>query len=388
MRATFRNLGADTKILFGSLVLIALLSIITVLTAPPSEAPRLSVRSDKVDGAMVLQRWLQRNGYKVQEVLSLSKQLSGVKVLFVLEPIISYSDSEIRLIADWVQKGNTLIVSGAPYAVNNLVQTFDLSLAYPLVETDPIASAAPTLLHPTFDAASVEVAYSIRTERADAVPHLFISNLPVLMSVPEEKGRVWVSGVSVPFTNLGIQNDGNAKIIANLLASIPASATIGFDEAAHGFGDETALDFNSWLFSTPPGWGILLGVAITMVYLALRGRRFGRALPLPDDRLRRESGEYIQAMATLFRRSGERTEMLKHYESQLRRRLAERYAIDTTLGNDELLKMVTYHNPSIDETEFRELLARLRKPNISEAELVRTVSDVDTFMKQLNNDHV
>nr|MBA3871430.1 DUF4350 domain-containing protein [Anaerolineae bacterium] len=300
MNTSLRNLGADTKILFGALVLIALLSVITVLTTPPSDVPSLSVRSDKADGAMVLQRWLQRSGYQVNEVTSLTKQLPSVNVLFVLEPIITYSDGDIRLIRDWVQKGNILIVSGAPFTVNDLLKPYEISLGYPAIETDKIASAAPTLLRPSFDAASVEVGYSIRTERVDAVPHLFIGNVPILMSMPERKGLVWVSAAPVPFTNRGIQDDGNAKIIANMLSTVSAHASIGFDEAAHGYGDDTALDFNGWLFTTPPGWGILLSVAITLLYISLRGRRFGRPIPLPDDRLRRESGEYIQAMATLF----------------------------------------------------------------------------------------
>ncbi|MEP6984582.1 MAG: DUF4350 domain-containing protein, partial [Chloroflexota bacterium] len=179
MNTSLRNLGADTKILFGALVLIALLSVITVLTTPPSDVPSLSVRSDKADGAMVLQRWLQRSGYQVNEVTSLTKQLPSVNVLFVLEPIITYSDGDIRLIRDWVQKGNILIVSGAPFTVNDLLKPYEISLGYPAIETDKIASAAPTLLRPSFDAASVEVGYSIRTERVDAVPHLFIGNVPI-----------------------------------------------------------------------------------------------------------------------------------------------------------------------------------------------------------------
>lgn len=384
MRAFFRNLGSDTKILFGSLVLIAILSALTVLTTSPSEVPSLSVRSDKADGAMALQRWLQRSGYQVHEVLSLDEQLASMKVLFILEPIMIYSDSDIRLIHDWVQKGNTLIVSGSPYAVNDLLQPYQLSLDYPVLETEPIAAAAPTFLHPNFNKATIEAAYTVRTDRDEAVPHLFIGDIPILMSLQEEKGHVWVSGSPIPFTNRGIRDEGNAKILANLLASVPSNASIGFDEAAHGYGDETEIDFNGWLFTTPPGWGILLIVAITILYLALRGRRFGRAIPLPDDRLRRESGEYIRAMAALFRRSGERSEMLKHYERQLRRRLSERFGLDPKLPSTDLVKMVVYHDPNVDEAGFRELLARLRRPNVSEAELVRTVTDVDTFMKQIN----
>ncbi len=379
----FRDLGADTKILVGALVLIAILSIITVLTAPAPDAPSLSVRNDKVDGAMALHNWLQQSGYDVQEVISLSKQLYDLDVLFVLEPIVNYSSSDIQLIRDWVREGHTLIVTGSPFIVNNLLQPYEISLDYAVLETNGIAAAAPTLLYPTFDVATVEVAYPISSERVDAVPHLFIGNSPVLVSLQEQAGQVWVAGVPVPFTNRGIQDEGNAKIIANILAHVPSYASIGFDEAAHGYGEETALDFNGWLFGTAPGWGILSGTAITMLYLALRGRRFARPIPLPDDRLRRESSEYIQAMATLFRRSGQRSEMLRHYESQLRRQVSERYALDPNLEPNEMVKAVIYHDPSVDEAEFRSLLTRLRRGNVNEAELVRTVTDVDTFLRQI-----
>ncbi len=380
---TLRSLNTDTRILLGSLVAIAILSAISVLNAPAPNAPTLSIRNDKPNGAMALQRWVQRSGYPVQEVLSLSKQLGDLDVLFVLEPIITYSDSDRRLIYDWVEEGHTLVVTGSSFAVNQLLSPYEIELDYSVLDTEALSAAAPTLIRPRFDRANVEFAYPISTERPDAVPHMFLSNLPVLMYVPELKGKIWVSGVPVSFTNLGIADEGNASIIANILTDLPPDAVIGFDEAAHGFGDENALDFNGWLLGTPPGWGILLTVAITMLYLALRGRRFGRAIPLPDDRLRRESGEYIRAMATLFRRSGQRSEMLKHYDQQLRHRLSERYALDPKSAIDELVKTVTYQDPSVDEAVLREVLHRLQKSNINEAELVRTVSDMDNFLQTL-----
>ncbi|MEO8611370.1 MAG: DUF4350 domain-containing protein [Chloroflexota bacterium] len=378
-----RKLNTDIKILLGSLVVIAILSIITLLTARAPDAPALSVRNDQADGAMAFQRWLQHTGYDVQEVLSLKDQLANLDALIVLEPSVLINDSDIRMIRDWVRKGNTLIVSGSPFSINDLIQPYEVSLDFRIAETDPLAAGAPTLLNPTFDAAAVEIAYPISTEREDAVPYMFVSNNPVLMSIPEQAGQVWLSGIPLPFTNRGIQDAGNARLIANILATIPSGAAIGFDEAAHGYGEDSALDFNGWLFGTPPGWGILLAVAITLLYLALRGRRFGRAIPLKSDRLRRESGEYIQAMATLFRRSGQRSEMLAHYENQLRRRLSERFALDPKLEPKQLVQVVIYHDPSIDEAAFRDLLTRLRHDHPSEAELVKTASDVDSFLKQL-----
>ena len=75
--------------------------------------------------------------------------------------------------------------------------------------------------------------------------------------------------------------------------------------------------------------------------------------------------------------------MLKHYESQLRRQLSERYALDPNLEPDEMVKTVIYNDPSIDEAALRNLLTRLRRGNVNEAELVRTVTDVDTFLRQI-----
>lgn len=380
---SLQNIRTDTKILFGSLVAIAILSVITVLNSPAPAAPALSIRNDRADGAMALQRWLQRAGYEVEEVLSLSKQLAEVDVLFILEPDELYSDAQVQLINEWVRKGNTLIVCGSPGILNALLEPYELSIQYRILQAESASSAAPTLLHPTFDAAAITFGYPISSTRPEAVPHLFIDNHPVLMSLRTQLGQVWAAGIPFSFTNRGIRDEGNAKLIANLLANIPANAVIGFDEASHGYGDETALDFNGWLFGTAPGWGVLLAVAITVVYLALRGRHFGQIIPLPDDRLRRESGEYIQAMAALFRRSGERAEMLKHYESQLRRQLSKRYALDPKLENSELVKTVIYQDPSINEADLRDLLTRLRQTRLSEAELVRTVADVDLFLKQL-----
>ena len=149
--ALFAIWAADTKIWLGSLVLIAILSIVTVLTAPAPDAPALSVRNDKADGAMALQHWLQHSGYEVQEVLSLNKQLPDLDVLFVLEPIVSYSSGDIRLIRDWVREGHTLIVSGSPFIVNDLLQPYEISLDYRNARNRGLAAAAPTLLNPTFD---------------------------------------------------------------------------------------------------------------------------------------------------------------------------------------------------------------------------------------------
>lgn len=374
---------ADLRILAGSVMVLVILAAITVSVTPPPEAPPLSVRSAGRDGTMALQMWLRRSGYDVREVLSYDR-LDEVDVLFVLEPLwFIYADDDARLLQNWVEDGHTLIIAGTPFATNTLLNPYNLSLNFLPISSEMLSPAAPSLVAPPFSAVRAEAVSTIATERKDVVPYLFSVDLPVLVSAQHGAGRLWVSGALRPFTNQGLQDPGSARLIANLLANIPTTSTIGFDEAVHGYGDPASQSLSNWLFGTAPGWGIVLALVVTMAYLATRGRRFGRAVPLPDERLRRESVEYIHAMATLFRRSGQRSEILRHYNDQLRRRLSERYAVDPKLEAIEFVKTVVYQDPALDEAVLRDLMQRLSHKKVSEPELIKTASDVDEFLRSL-----
>ncbi len=373
----------DTRILAASLVALAIVAVITVFAEPPPEPPPLSVRSVGRDGVMALQMWLRRSGYDVREVLSYM-QLNDVDVLFVLEPLFfTYSDEDAQWLHNWVEEGGTLIIAGTPLAVNTLLAPYDLSLDFLPESEGELTPAAPSLITPPFSVVSAEAFAAIESERDDIAPHLFSMDLPVLVSAEQGFGRVWVSGALRPFTNHGLRDPGNSHLVANLLANVPTTFTIGFDEAAHGYGDLSGQSLTGWLFGTAPGWGVVMALVVTMVFLAMQGRRFGRPVPLPDERLRRESVEYIHAMATLFRRSGQRSEVLRHYHDQLRRRLSERYAVDPRLDTTEFINMVVYRDPTLDEAVLRDLMKRLSQKKVTEIDLIRTVSDVDEFLAQM-----
>ena len=377
---------SDLRLLIGAFVALVIVSAIIVSRQEPPAFP-LSVRNDRQYGAMALRLWLERSGYQVRETNSSASDLDDIDVLFKLSdyswdmPSEDVSGDNLR---EWVEAGNTLIVAGTPFALNDFLTTFDISLGfYPNIQTQTIfISAAPTLVAPPVYETVLISPFPIETERRDVVPHLFTyDGQPVLVSFPQGAGVVWVSGSTYPFTNVGIQQADNGALIANMLASVPSGATIGFDERLFYQGPNT---FNDWLFGTAPGWGIVLAVVMTMVYLFLRGRRFGAPIPLPENRLRREPVEYIQAMATLFRRTGQREAMMQHYQGQLRRRLSERYGVDPKLQGDELVKRVVYVDPSVDEAELRDLLTRLSRTNVSEHELISVAADVDGYLKKIS----
>lgn len=384
------RLRPDVRVLLTALAILVIGGIVLTLMAPPPPAPPLSVRNQRANGAMLLRDWLDELGFQTREMLTEPMRLDTIDVLFVLDPALTYDASEVALIADWVRRGNTLIVAGEPFFVNDLLRPFRVSARYLFyrAEEDQILSpTSPILQTPPFDRVRAEPQIAIGDievrKREDVAVHLAVSTQPVLVSFREGRGRVWVSGAFRPFTNRGLGTDGaSARLLLNLLAGIPRGATIGFDEVRHGFTEQPAT-LAAWLTQTPPGWGVMIGAALTGVYLGLRGRRFGRAVPLPDSALRREYVEYIQAIANLLRRSGQRAEMLRHFDGQLRRRLSERYGVEPHLSADDLAKAVAARDPAQDAAALRDVLVRLARKSVSEAELVRIAADVDGLIERM-----
>jgi hypothetical protein len=360
---------------------VLLLAILTFATAPTTNAPPLSIHSADPDGALALWEWFNRGGYTTRAITSRA-QLGEIDALFLLAPQVIYTEGDGRALRSWVVQGHTLIVAGAPLLLNTMLAPFGLSLEYLSTTADTAVPASPALNAPPFGSAPIAAFASIQSTQATFVPHLYAGDQPVVVSVGVGRGRLWLIGALRPFTNRGLRDSGNAALIANLVADLPGDAVIGFDEGAHG--EAIPENMTQWLFESPPGLGVLLGFGLTLLYVASRGRRFGRAVPLPESRLRRESAEHIHAMAGLFRRAGQRGEVLKHFDGQLRRHLSERYAVDPELEAADLVSAVMYRAPQIDETTLRRLLKALSQSDVSEAELVSLVAALDRFLRSTN----
>jgi hypothetical protein len=371
----------DTQLMIGAVIALAIIAVFVAIFGYEG-GPALSIHSVDPEGAMALRLWLEKQGYSVRELNSKPIQPEEAAVLFILAPLEDYPATEIESLGNWVRSGHTLIVAGYPSQVNGLMAPYGLLLDYHFENVNSeYSQPGPTFLAPPFDKAKIAPIAFVTNLQPDTVVALYDGYVPLLVSRQFGRGRVWLTGALRPFSNIGLQDEANARIVLNMLAKVPKGAVIAFDEARHGFGATRSI--SAWLFNTPPGWGALAAVALTMAYLALSGRRFGRPVPLPDERLRREPVEYIRAMANLFRRSGQRAEMLKHYRGQLRRRLSERYSVDPRLDDIELVKTVAFRDPSIDAASLRTILARLSRTSISEAELVNLVADVDEWVRRL-----
>ena len=208
------------------------------------------------------------------------------------------------------------------------------------------------------------------------VVHLSNSKGAVLVDYPYGKGRVVVLSDPYVVANGGIRLEDNLQLAINTVAG--NQGVIAFDEYHQGRGiTQNAL---AAYFAGTPILAICGQLALlVLVILWTRGRRFGRALPLPQVD-RRSSLEFVASMAELQQRAGALDLAIENIYSRTRRALtryagvdyhssraeiAERVASRSALKRDDVEALMrdceeTINGARISERQSIDLAKRLR----------------------------
>ncbi|MCP5098641.1 MAG: hypothetical protein GY943_24080, partial [Chloroflexi bacterium] len=221
-------------------------------------------------------------------------------------------------------------------------------------------------------------------DRTDYVPLVATNGRPAILTFAQGDGTVMLSGLRRPFTNIGLQEEASPQLVLNLLNRLGKIETVWFDEWHHGIRplDASAeINNSNWLQRTPAGWAIQYTILIIFVALLLRGRRFGRPVPLSQEINRRAPLEYITAIANLSRRAGHKTAVLRHNHDRLKKHLGHRYRLSPTMPDAEFIKQIAFYNPHIDIDELRTLLNQLSQKNVSENDMVRLAAETAKWLK-------
>ena len=305
--------------------------------------------------------------------------------MFMLEPHRGITPDEWQEIDRWVEDGGTLVMAGDKFGMILAARHYQFTLMY-LFEP---AAAALTTQTPLLVSSPATIANSqsrayFRTSRHDFVSHLAVDEGPVLISIEQGEGRVILASAPFPFSNEGLKEDGNGALVLNIVRAADQSGSIWFNEWHHGVRARRTevVGPGNWLRYTPAGRSLLYGAAVVFVALILRGRRFGRPVPLPKSIARRGPLEYITAIANLDRRAAHRSAVLDQYYHRLKRGLARRYRLDPTLPDDEYVAHLKQLNPNLDDAALAGLLARLHDRPVSENEMIRRAAEAAAWVEE------
>jgi hypothetical protein len=237
----------------------------------------------------------------------------------------------------------------------------------------------PALDSPPLTRPQVQASRILLPRRPDYTALLGTSDALVSLGLRHGQGYVYLFSTVYPFTNDGLADEQNARLVLNAMRRVPAGGRVLFDEYHHGYiRPPTAA---TPLTGNPIGWaGLYIGVAVGM-YLLLSGRRFGRPVPLAEEVQRRSSAEYVESMADLFQRGGKTAYIGAHYHTQFRRQLARPYGINPQLDDDtfafEVARVAALEGQ--EAAALRAVLQQLGQPP-DDAALLRAISNADAFV--------
>lgn len=214
------------------------------------------------------------------------------------------------------------------------------------------------------------------------VVHLATSKAPLLIDYAYGKGRIVLLSDPYIVANGGIKLKDNLRLALNLLA--PDSGLIAFDEFHQGHGT-THNAFIGYFQGTP-----VLAICGQIVFLILlllwtRGRRFARALPLPQID-RRSSLEFVASMAELQQRARAYDLAIENIYSRTRRVLARYAGVDYNSPRRTIAERIAARSTIKGhqlETLMRQAEEAINGGDISEKQsiqLVKRLREVETTL--------
>ena len=353
--------------------------------ADDNAAPALTSYSNEANGARALALWLEALGYPVRRAEGVDfRPQRDACLLFVLAPQQTFTPGEIKRLDDWVTGGGALVLATDAAWADPLLTHFELKISSLDDHVQEAEPAQPLLLDPPWTQARVRGRRHLAPAQGDVVVLMMAEGRPTLLSFEHGAGQVFVSATTYPFSNAGLRDAGNARLVHNLVAAACASSArtqVVFDEFHHGY--QTAHTLTTWLKTSAQGRSLIYVALVIFAYLLVAGRRFGRPLPLPQAMTRRAPVEHVQAMANLFRRGGKRTAILHHYHDRLKRELAYSHRLDPTLADADFVEQLGVHHVDLDQAALLKLLGETSQKRVSEGELIRLAKEVDGWIKRM-----
>ncbi|QDU22868.1 DUF4350 domain-containing protein [Urbifossiella limnaea] len=274
---------------------------------------------------------LERLGYPVDRS---RRPPAGDAVRWVFYPD-HLTGKEATALDDWVRRGGVVLLAddetevaeklGLPVVVSGgrakVPEQFKgLPFAPEFHKGDAFTARAPDVSHVLAGGTEVD-----GPPGADAWGT--VGGRPLVTIHPRGRGEVWLLRRPDVFANDHLRGEDNAVLLCRLADAMLAAhpdRRIAFDEFCHGLRDRP--DVAELLFRPPVLWITLQALLLTALVLWHAGVRFGPVRPDPPPP-RRSKAEFLDALAGLLERTGDRGDAFRAVRDDLLRRLEAEYGL-------------------------------------------------------------
>lgn len=357
--------------LFGALLIV-------LIALPPSRErlPPLTIYSAEPSGGRALWLWLGALGYAASTLERAPYRVpEGTATVLVLAPTRGFGGDELDELERWVRGGGTLVVAADGLVGGTLLGRFGLGLrALPGAAETAVPRGGPgnrAPLDPSIQEVTVRAAEELVLDVPEAASFLGDGERTFGALVPLDAGRVLALSAPSALSNEALRRPDNARLALSLVGPA-AGGAVAVDELHHGFGVPQPRSLTALLTDRAWGRAALYAALLVVVYLGLRGRRFGRPRPILVDR-GRSLAEYVTSLAALYRAGGKRAWVAEHFRRRLRRDVAR----DLGLPSDATDEQLADRSRALgrDPAAMLGVLGRLERGGLGEAELITLVRD-------------
>ncbi len=374
--------------LFGLLVLINFLFFVDTRASDETEqnCNRSSYQPTPY-GTLAYYTLLEESGYRVTRLQIPYTRLKerpdvGALVIIAPPPYRNPSEEEIESLTRWVEGGGVVVIIDREITLRFNEAEIDTHWGVSMAD---IHALQPTLFTRRVQRVQLSpYATSVTVSSPSVVAHLGNDRAVVLADASLGKGRIVLLTDPYVVANNGISQADNAVLAMNLFAGW-SSGMIAFDEYHHGFGTSQGGGLMAYFRGTPAPWMMVQAGLIVIVAVYTYGRRFGRPVPLRQER-RTTNLEFVSGMANITRLARARDVAMQNIYFEFRKRLCRYSSMPSKIETSRLAAAVA-RRATLGEHELGRLLMLceqvMRGRTVSDSELLNLVTTIREIEAEL-----
>jgi Domain of unknown function (DUF4350) len=357
--------------LWLALAMLAIGVVDAVSQRGPQPAPALSANGTAGNGALALHLWLERIGNRVDVSSSDSDPCAALRpgpdVLLVLRDGADIPAGAQASCLSWARRGGRIVVATTGSTAVPLLDSLGIRVVPAPVGN--VSIVQPVLLSPPVTELSGQAGAVVSTG-PPFVTAAATGSGAAIVRVPVGSGDLWLLTAPELLSNQNLNQADNAALVLNL---VPPGGRVLLEQYA-GPSAAAGSARGDWLGAGVWGLAVIFVFFLLLAYRGLTGIRLGPAVrPLAETH--RPASEFVFSMAGTLADARKRVDLLRQYQSWLRRSLRERHVDSSPTEAGRLL--MAEASPMLTDTE-----------RLSDTELLKRVQAMVRFGERLERTRV
>jgi len=320
---------------------------------------------------------------------------------FFVNNKVVFQDSELNVLLDWTEKGNTLFVASESFD-HHLLDTLHLDIDYLYkkdispafwyqLEHQRLATKNPIVFTRDAYATYFNKIDSTLTKVIGIGDNEAISVNPALKNITMLKqsfgdGEIVLVAFPEAFTNYFILEDQNKDFTAGLLSYIDGAKTIYVDNYYKSGKKFYTSPMYIFLNNETLKWAYYMVVIGTLLYIVFEGKRKQRAIKVVTP-LKNQTLEFTRTIANMYFENGQQREIAHHKIASFLDYIRSKFYLNTEKINTDFyrdLSARSNHTPEEMMKLFDYFKTIEERPTIGNEDLKKLNTLIEKFKAQAN----